>query len=243
MSGESARELFPDLARAVALCGIALVNVGLFAYPATEGYPDRALGTMLDQAAWFVVAALFLFKSYTLFAFMFGVGFAQQMSAAERDQAGFGGRYARRILGLLLLGLANIWFLYYGDILVTYAVFGSVLFLFRHAVVARLVRWVRGLYILQVVIAFLFGVAFWLWSAFAPQEFAAESAALAESAAPSYAAFRSTDFGTVAAFRLPSWLEDIGYLLALQGFGAIAFFLLGLAAMRAGLLRDPSAPF
>lgn len=243
MIRDSHRELFPDLARAAALCGIALVNVGLFAYPATVGYPARALGTMLDQAAWFAVAALFLFKSYTLFAFMFGVGFGQQMAAAERDQAGFGGRYARRIVGLLLLGLANIWFLYYGDILVLYAAFGSLLFLFRNASVARLINWGRGLYIVQVVIAFLFGVSIWLLSAFAPQDFATEFAGFADEAAVSYAAFRSSDFGVVAAFRMQLWLQDIGYLLALQGFGAIAFFLLGLAAVRSGLLRDPSAPF
>lgn len=243
MQQDSARELFPDLARACALCGIALVNVTLFAYPGVTGYPAAALATPWDQAAWFLVAALFLYKSYTLFSFMFGVGFAQQQSAAQRGDASFGARYARRMLGLLLLGLANIALLFYGDILVIYAFFGSLLYLFRNASVGRLIRWGRGLYVLQVVIAFSFALAMWSWASFAPEDLATEAAALAEEAAPSYAAFTSTDFLQVAAFRLASWQQDIGYAISLQGFGVIAFFLLGLAAARSGLLRDSAAPF
>lgn len=241
MTTEARRELFPDLARAAALCGIALVNVGLFAYPSATGYTAAALATPLDRAAWFVVAALLLFKSYTLFSFMFGVGFGQQMAAAERDGAAFGLRYARRIVGLLLLGLANIWFLFFGDILVVYALLGSLLFLFRSASVARLVRWGRGLYLLQILMAVLFAAAMWAWSAFAPEDVATELAAVMAEAAPSYAAFGSADFAQVAAFRLQSWQQDIGYMLAFQGFGIAAFVLLGLAAVREGLLRDPAA--
>lgn len=243
MQQDSGRELFPDLARACALCGIALVNVTLFAYPGVTGYPAGALATPWDQAAWFLVAALFLYKSYTLFSFMFGVGFAQQQSAAQRSDAGFGARYARRILGLLLLGVANIALLFYGDILVIYAFFGTLLYLFRNASVERLIRWGRGLYVLQVVIAFSFALAMWSWATFAPEDMATEAAALQQDAAPSYAAFTSGDFMQVAAFRLASWQQDIVYAISLQGFGVIAFFLLGLAAARAGLLRDAGAPF
>lgn len=243
MQQDSGRELFPDLARACALCGIALVNVTLFAYPGVTGYPAEALATPWDQAAWFLVAALFLYKSYTLFSFMFGVGFAQQQSAAQRSDAGFGARYARRMLGLLLLGVANIALLFYGDILVIYAFFGTLLYLFRNASVERLIRWGRGLYVLQVVIAFSFALAMWSWATFAPEDMATEAAALQQDAAPSYAAFTSGDFMQVAAFRLASWQQDIVYAISLQGFGVIAFFLLGLAAARAGLLRDAGAPF
>lgn len=243
MQQDSGRELFPDLARACALCGIALVNVTLFAYPGVTGYPAGALATPWDQAAWFLVAALFLYKSYTLFSFMFGVGFAQQQSAAQRSDAGFGARYARRMLGLLLLGVANIALLFYGDILVIYAFFGTLLYLFRNASVERLIRWGRGLYVLQVVIAFSFALAMWSWASFAPEDMATEAAALQQDAAPSYAAFTSGDFMQVAAFRLASWQQDIVYAISLQGFGVIAFFLLGLAAARAGLLRDAGAPF
>ena len=71
------RHIFPDLARAWALIGIALVNVGLFAWPGMKGgYAAGGLETGVDQAAFFGVNALFTMKSYTLFSFMFGVGFA-----------------------------------------------------------------------------------------------------------------------------------------------------------------------
>lgn len=243
MTRDAHRDLFPDLARAAALCGIALVNVGMFAYPAPDGYTAEALRTPVDRAAWFAVATLCLLKSYTLFSFMFGVGFAQQMAAAARDEAGFAGRYARRIVGLLLLGLANVWFLFYGDILVVYAVLGSVLFLFRHTPAPRLVRWACGLYVLQVVVVSLLALAVWVLSVFTPDEFAAEMVALSADSARSLSAFRSSDFSVVAAFRMASWRHDVGAMLGLQGLGALAFFLMGLAAAREGLLRNPAAPF
>ena len=83
------REIFPDLARAWALFGIALVNVGVLAWPMMSSYHhEGAAPASLDTAAWFGVNALFLMKSYSLFSFMFGVGFAYQMQSAERRGVG-----------------------------------------------------------------------------------------------------------------------------------------------------------
>ncbi|MEO1659983.1 MAG: hypothetical protein AAFR51_03270 [Pseudomonadota bacterium] len=93
---DAGRHVFPDLARAWALFGIALVNVGLFAWPAMKGgYAAGGLETGVDQAAFFGVNALFLMKSYTLFSFMFGVGFAYQIISAEKAGVSFAGRYWR----------------------------------------------------------------------------------------------------------------------------------------------------
>ena len=115
---DAGREIFPDLARAFALIGIALVNVGIIAYPFMTGYTGGGLETGADRAALIGVNALFLMKSYTLFSFMFGVGFAYQMASAEKRGIGFSGRYWRRLLGLLIFGFINIAFLFQGDILV-----------------------------------------------------------------------------------------------------------------------------
>ena len=110
------RHVLPDLARSFALIGIALVNVSVIAYPMMSGYLDGGLRSPADYGADFLVSALFLFKSYTLFAFMFGVGFAYQIMSAEKYGANFKAQYIRRILGLLAFGALNIVFLFAGDI-------------------------------------------------------------------------------------------------------------------------------
>jgi uncharacterized protein len=237
------RHPFPDLARAFALFGIAVVNVGLFAYPSALGYSAGGLRSPADHAAWFAVAALFLFKSYTLFSFMFGVGFAQQLDSAARAGASFAARYWRRLLGLLAFGVLNVVALFYGDILIIYALLGAVPYAFRRASPERLVRWAKGFYVVQVLVVAGAAAAMWAWSAAAPSELAAERAVAAAEGAALAEAFRSASFATVAAARVALWRDEIAFGLALQGFGVLAMFLWGLAAARRGLVADPAAPF
>lgn len=123
----SSRQAFPDLVRAFALMGIVLVNVAYFAHPGEITYFYGGMNGPADAVAAFVVDALFLFKSYTLFSFMFGVGLAFQMTSAERRGAAFGPRYARRLSGLLLLGILHVTLAFSGDILIVYALVGALL--------------------------------------------------------------------------------------------------------------------
>ena len=55
----------------------------------------------------------------------------EDLRAAEAQETGIAARNARRMLGLLLLGLLNAAFLFYGDILVVYSLLGSLLYMFR----------------------------------------------------------------------------------------------------------------
>jgi len=67
-------------------------------------------------------------KFYSLFALLFGIGFAVQLQSAARRGAQFSRHFARRLSILLLIGLAHasIW---YGDILKDYALIGFLLIL------------------------------------------------------------------------------------------------------------------
>src|SRR5437763_3179328 len=69
-------------------------------------------------------------KCITLFAFLFGLGFAVQMTRAE-ERGRSVSFYPRRLLILLCIGLFHAWVIWPGDILVDYAAVGLVLFLFR----------------------------------------------------------------------------------------------------------------
>lgn len=241
-SQAAGRHIFPDLTRAFALIGIVLVNVGVIAYPMMKGYSDGGLNTPLDEAAMFSTSAFFLLKSYTLFSFMFGVGFAYQIRSAERKGAGFAGQYWRRILGLLILGLLHVALIFQGDILVTYAILGSILFLFRKAAVKTLKRWAIAIYSLQIIAIGFLAFAISMGEKYAPEDMILEKEKMEAGIAMSREAFSNGSFLEAVSFRFIEWSQVVTFGILIQGFGALAFFLFGLAAVRAGHISNPSAP-
>lgn len=242
-SQAAGREIFPDLARAWALFGIALVNVGVLAWPMASSYhADGGLIGSLDKAAFFAVGALFMMKSYSLFSFMFGVGFAYQMQSAERRGVGFAGRYWRRIIGLLAFGILNIALFFIGDILVIYAVLGSLLFLFRNSSVKTLKTWGIVIYSIQILMVCLMAAGFYAGANYAPEEMTEAYAQFAEMNAADVTAFGSGTLTEAITHRTVTYASSFPMMLMFQGFGAFAFFLFGLAAVRSGVIADPTAP-
>jgi len=237
------REIFPDLARAFALFGICVVNVGAMSWPMMSGYGEAGLASPVDEAAFFGVNALFLMKSYTLFSFMFGVGFAYQMQSAERRGVGFAGRYWRRILGLLAFGLINIAFLFQGDILVIYAILGSILFLFRKASPRLLSGWAISAYAIQAAIVVLLALSLVAFSAFDPDGFSTKMVQAGEDAAQASEAFRTGSFTDTIVQRFIDWGGVVTFGMLMQGIGAFAFFLFGFSAVKRGTIANPRAPF
>lgn len=240
---DAGREIFPDLARAFALFGICVVNVGVISWPMMTGYGEAGLPTQADQAAFFGVNALFLMKSYTLFSFMFGVGFAYQMQSASRKGVGFSGRYWRRIIGLLAFGLINVAFLFQGDILIMYAILGSILFLFRNASPRLLSGWAVALYALQVAFVALMALSMVGFSTLDPEGYATKIGQMSEEAATAAEAFRTGSFADTIVQRFSDWSGVITFGMLMQGIGALAFFLFGFSAVKRGTISDPAAPF
>jgi uncharacterized protein len=132
-----------DILRGFALLGILVVNLFVFYTPmyllssrAVDLYPGR-----LDQAVFWIMNFLISRKFVAMFSFLFGVGFAIQMDRAAARVAPFAGMYLRRMVTLLVFGLAHAVFLWFGDILHVYAGIGLTLILVR-----RLPdRWLWGL--------------------------------------------------------------------------------------------------
>lgn len=240
---EAGREVFPDLARAFALIGIALVNVAVFSHPMMGGYSAEGALSGADKWSYFLVNAFFLMKSYTLFSFMFGVGFAYQMKAAERRGVGFAGRYWRRITGLLVLGLLHVALLFQGDILVIYAILGCLLYVFRNKEPSALIRWAVWLYVIQILVVLLASGSFILGMAMAPEVMGKQIAANDELIIASREVFGAGTFVQSIAQRFTEWSSVITFGMLMQGIGAMAFFVFGLAAVRMGSISDPSRPF
>ncbi|MEO1189051.1 MAG: DUF418 domain-containing protein [Pseudomonadota bacterium] len=253
---QAGRHIFPDLARAWALFGIALVNVGLFAWPGMKGgYAAGGLETGVDQAAFFGVNALFLMKSYTLFSFMFGVGFAYQMMSVENKiraidfsdgsekRPSFAARYWRRIIGLFFFAAINIVLFFQGDILFVYAVLGSFLFLFRNSSARTLITWAITLYAIQVLLLFLFTAFIAMGHAFEPEEMAKEMDRMMKMGAEAYVVYSEGSFVDTVVARVTEWSESVVFFFLFQGVGAMSFFLFGLAAVRNDTIAEPRAKF
>ncbi|RZA36767.1 MAG: DUF418 domain-containing protein [Lysobacteraceae bacterium] len=122
-----------DALRGFALGGVLMVNLASFTL--YEFLPEPARASLptarFDTVALQLMELLVNIKFITLFSLLFGLGFSLQM---ERAQAKGGlARFVRRLLILLLIGALHSWFLWWGDILLTYAVTGLLLVCFRRA--------------------------------------------------------------------------------------------------------------
>ena len=114
-----------DMVRGFALFGVLLVNMYNF------GASDPLnWGAPIDELAFSVKRFFFETKSWRLFSFLFGFGFALQMLRAEQRGASFLPFYLRRLAVLFVIGMAHA-LLYDGDILMYYAELGLILVLFR----------------------------------------------------------------------------------------------------------------
>lgn len=238
-----ARQPFPDLVRACALFGIAVVNVDVFAHHTPGGVLASSWATPLDRAMWWTVATLFAMKSYPLFAMMFGAGVGQQLRSSAAEGAGFTGRHLRRMTGLAALGLFNAALLFTGDILVFYALLGTLLFLFRNAGPKALWRWAVTFFLLQTVMSLMIVQSVWDITT------AAEGADLrklleesAQDTASLTAGLSSHDPRVVTATRFGDWAVMFMPTLVTTGAGLFAFILYGLHACREGIFDDPAAP-
>ena len=222
------RALMPDTLRLVALFGIVVVNVQFIAFSALQDFTVPAGESVADAVTLWLVNGLALMKSYGLFSFMFGVGLGFLMRSAERRGLAFGRLYRNRMIGLLLLGLAHGCLFFPGDILVTYAVTGAILYGLRNWPVRRLVGLGAGLLLLQVVIA--------------PPLILLAPASPDPLLQLEREVLTSGSFWDAVAFRTVGYMIMLPSLLLIQGFSALGWFCLGLAAVKAGMIDDAEHP-
>jgi len=143
-----------DILRGFALLGIILVNVlgfnaSFFNFPGFYGsLPDPA-----QQKFYNTYISLTADKFIFMFSFLYGYGIYLQFRKF-REQGRLYPRFMSRRMGMLaLFGIAHIFFLWAGDILLMYAIAGMVILLIRKVPT----RWQ-----LAVSLFFYFFIAIWL---------------------------------------------------------------------------------
>ena len=218
-----------DALRGFALAGVLLINLEyLSVYALLPASRQAALPTAaFDGVAVAVTELVVNIKFITLFSLLFGAGFALQLERARARGADGIARYARRLLVLAAMGAVHGFFLWWGDILLTYAVVGLLMLAFVRLPDRVLVA--LGIVTAVAVPSLLKPWMHPLLSALPGQ---------AEVSAASAAAFTSS-----------SWTRALHANLAFSGWERVSSlalvsfvlgrFLLGLWAGRRGLLQRP----
>ena len=158
-----------DVLRGFALFGILLVNMAIFANPVQYAMLPPTESSALDRAATWLVRFLAEGKFFSLFSFLFGLGFTIQMARAEAKGQRFIPRYLRRAAVLLLIGLVHGIFIWVGDILTYYAILGVLLLFFRHMKIKWVWTWVVVLSLLPSLLSLLGSISWQMGMAGNPE--------------------------------------------------------------------------
>ncbi|GGD50847.1 DUF418 domain-containing protein [Lacimicrobium alkaliphilum] len=239
-----------DALRGFALLGILLMNIEYFQRPLQAimlGFDVRQQGA--DYAvAWFS----FTFvqgKFYTLFSFLFGLGFVVFMDRAISKTSGVRMLFIRRLVILMLIGVAHLLLIWGGDILHLYGFLGVFLLFFINSTVKKLCKW--GLaFNLVIPLLMLWLGALALQGAMSipgtaaemQSEFEQDRVTLLGDIARADSIYASGSYWQAVQWRLHEW-----YAMYLDGgllfFGPVVFgaFLIGAAFGRAGVFASLSA--
>ena len=239
-----------DALRGLAVMGILLMNVADFALPSGAYFNPLAGGgtAPTDLAAWALSFVLVDGKMRALFSMLFGASTLIMIERAEA--AGVSGVrvHLARMATLALFGLAHLLLIWPGDILLHYALIGTLALPFALLEPRQQLRTAILLLCAQVVVGLLFFASFVslrhaaslpgataatlaAWHGFVdgvgigrPQEVAVEIAVARGS------------WGGFVAHNVATQTGGPPFLLAFDGCETLAFMLIGMAALRSGFL-------
>jgi uncharacterized protein len=225
-----------DVLRGVGVLGIFMVNVQAFAMT-PFGYANPTLEADFGPqgaAVWVWVVTLFQMKFITIFSALFGAGIV--LMAGEGDDVDRSALHVRRVMWLLAIGALHAYALWYGDILVPYAVAGLLLAGVRGWSVGRLAL----VGVLLVIASAALIAAATSAAAFLPEADLAEFVAEAWAPPPEVVAaeqqlFRSpwpARFGHLAGIATEHELEQLVYYLP----RFLGVMMLGMALLKSGFL-------
>ena len=225
MSGVKTRQVLPDRLRGIALLGIVVVNAAFLGISAF-GFTSESVDGIANRLTALLVTTFAQGKFYLLFSFLFGYSASFILRDNSKPNRR---RYLRRMFALFLFGLAHAVFFFIGDILITYSIFGLLLFMVSCSSDRALKRWT----IAAITVAVLLILVIASLAAAFPDDFS-ESAGLES-------ALSTGTFAEAAIARLEALPTTLLGVFLLQGPMAFAAFVLGLRASRVRLLADPKA--
>jgi uncharacterized protein len=243
-----------DIVRGIAVMGILAMNILAFSMPFAAYMNPIAYGAAApaDIASW-VFSFIFIDgKMRGLFSFLFGASALLVIERADASGRSAASIHARRMFWLLLFGLAHFYLIWFGDILVAYALCGMTLLLFRDLTPRALVIWGIGLLFVQTALLGSFGASA-LYMSMNAATLDAETAKQWQELQQQFGPQQGTHLADNLALHLGPWAGLVHHRLVEQGmnpfiqtlfFGAetIAYMLFGMAALKSGFFRGEWPP-
>ncbi|MGF7146486.1 uncharacterized protein FHS96_000095 [Sphingomonas zeicaulis] len=234
------RNALIDALRAIALYGVISFNiVGMVGALVGGSVIARANGADMAFLAFDLI--LIQGKARAAFALLFGVGFGTLAARAAANGQPIWPLHSRRMLVLLAIGLANLAFLFFGDILILYALLGLALPLFRNLGNRALVA--TGLALL-IVPPLVIGLVEAVTGAPLPN-IAGLSPAAVDALMPATAPiYQGNDYAAFIRANLAYYVDhyrvETGYAL-MYDLSVFGLFLIGVWAARNRVLTDVAA--
>jgi uncharacterized protein len=224
------RDLAPDVLRGFALLGILVVNIQFMGLSSANGARGEWTYGIANGSAAFIIASIFAGKFYLLFSFLFGYS-SNYIIRGERANRT---RWIKRCFVLIALGALHFTFLWHGDIIFIYGIFGLLLTFFFFRTDKTLKIWTRVTFILSATIVLLVGALVYISERYFPQE---SFQSPVETKLDEI--LLSGTFLEAIPARLELWVYGISTGVFLQGGLAFAAFLLGLRMARIQFLSSP----
>ncbi|MCK0129167.1 DUF418 domain-containing protein [Erythrobacter sp. F6033] len=235
-----------DFIRGIAVMGILAANIVAFGQPtAAYMFPEAFLTPHGETSEWLLIAQFVLIdgKMRALFTLLFGAGMYLFM---ERTWARGGTRWRQmwRLFALLLFGLIHFFLIWYGDILMYYALIGFV--------VVPCLKWAAKTQFVMGLLGYISGAI--LYAAMLSMPYLAADTSMGETApflemrdgmnaakdvalkdsAVEAELIQSGDYGAQVAHRVSEhWADPIGNVL-LFALETLPLMLLGVALYRMG---------
>jgi uncharacterized protein len=226
--GQAERIHILDILRGFAIFGILAVNISGFATPAfMPGYAAPANVPWYDALGRDVMLLLAEGKFYTIFAFLFGLGFSVQLARAAARGRDIRSFYARRLWVLFGLGILHAVLLWSGDILRLYALLGFALLAFRG----------RSNRTLAISAAALYALSFLALGLIGGPSGEGQSIPGWDVVGLTRAAYTGASLAAVLRFQALLAIPSFLVIALAQGLTVLALFLLGLLAGRAKLFE------
>ena len=227
-----------DLLRGVAVLGILIMNIQSFAMIQAAYFNPTAYGDLsgINRWVWIVSHVLGEQKFLSIFSILFGAGILLMTGRLEMQGQRPAGSHYRRMAWLLVIGLCHGYLLWYGDILVSYAMLGSVAYLFRRLRPRTLL--ITGLAIIAVssALSLLGGWSIQFWDAKALEQNRQWWAPGAEAVARELAAFRGGWLEQMSErVRATVFFQTVGFFF-FTSWRAGGLMLVGIALMKWGVL-------
>jgi len=224
------RDTTPDVLRGFALLGILVVNIQFMGLSSANGARGEWTYGLANGSATFIVASIFAGKFYLLFSFLFGYS-SNYIIRGERANRT---RWIKRCFVLIALGALHFTFLWHGDIIFIYGIFGLLLTFFFFRTDKTLRIWTRVTFILSATIVLLVGALVYI----SERYFLQESFQSPAETKLDEILLNGTFLEAIPA-RLELWVYGISTGVFLQGGLAFAAFLLGLRLARIQFLSSP----